>query len=270
MKLTLYDVAHGACARLVTPTGHNYFFDSGFAADSTPHPLQELKTEQVAAIEQVVFSNFDEDHVRGLPELRAAIPIRSIHCNRSLPTSALRALKLEESGEVSPAMESAINIQDNYTHPYTPPALGGVQLEFFSNSYPEFQDTNNLSLVTFVSYPGLNVVFPGDLEKAGWAKLLEQQAFRNALARVNVFVASHHGRENGYCAEVFNFCHPAIVVISDKDYMYDTQELDYAKHASGIAAHTGQRLVYSTRHDGTIFFRETAPGQITLTTENGS
>ena len=80
------------------------------------------------------------------------------------------------------------------------------------------------------------------------------------LSRTDVFVASHHGRESGYCAEVFNYCKPRLVVMSDGSINYDTQLMasTYAQHTSGewFMTPSGQefRKVVTTRKDGNIYW----------------
>ncbi|GAI81526.1 unnamed protein product, partial [marine sediment metagenome] len=134
------------------------------------------------------------------------------------------------------------------------PAFPNIEIECFYNNYPVFTDTNNLSLVAFVHYDGMGIIFPGDLEKAGWEALLLRQSFRDHLERVNIFVASHHGRDSGYCEEVFNYCTPDIVIISDKEIVHETQKNNYAKHAIGVLFNSGpdKRYVLTTRSDGMI------------------
>jgi beta-lactamase superfamily II metal-dependent hydrolase len=120
-----------------------------------------------------------------------------------------------------------------------------------SPNYPHVTDTNNLSLVLFLHCPGLSIVFPGDLEKPGWRNLLLRPDFQAHLARVNIFVASHHGRENGYLPEVFDYCHPQVIIISDESKQYETQETNYSNRASGIVWNaTDTRKVLTTRKDG--------------------
>lgn len=62
----------------------------------------------------------------------------------------------------------------------------------------------------------------GDLECAGILELMKLSEFKQALRETNVLVAPHHGRESGCCDEMFEFCKPYYVVISDKGYMHDT------------------------------------------------
>jgi len=75
-----------------------------------------------------------------------------------------------------------------------------------------------------------------------------------------VFVASHHGRENGYCPEVFDHCSPSLIVFSDGPVKYSTQKMadTYAQHASGAyfmnAGSREWRKVLTTRKDGNIWW----------------
>jgi beta-lactamase superfamily II metal-dependent hydrolase len=122
------------------------------------------------------------------------------------------------------------------------------------NSYSEFSDTNNISLVTFIERGSTKLIIPGDLEQDGWEALLGRQDFVTELADVNVFVASHHGRESGYCEDVFNVCSPHVIVFSDSEIVHGTQEMSqtYAQHASGVQFNGETRYVLSTRNDGSI------------------
>ena len=97
-------------------------------------------------------------------------------------------------------------------------------------------------------------MIPGDVEEPAWQKLLQNKEFRTRLSRTNVFVASHHGRTNGYCKEVFDLCSPDVVVFSDGPQKYATQEEadTYARHASGVTFNGRRRYVLTTRNDGTI------------------
>ena len=74
-----------------------------------------------------------------------------------------------------------------------------------------------------------------------------------------MFIASHHGRVNGYHADVFagGRCSPAVVIISDKSIVHGTQEnaaTRYGRHALGVTIGGQPRKVLSTRNDGHIRF----------------
>ena len=134
----------------------------------------------------------------------------------------------------------------------------------FWNPYPTFANTNDLSLVVFIKYGGFKMLFPGDLEKAGWRALLQRADFRAELNGTDILVASHHGRDSGYCEDVFNYCAPRAVVISDKPIQHATQQTvpDYRRvvRENGVRVRTTMkdRHVLTTRRDGWIQFTVTS------------
>jgi len=265
MVTRIFDVAHGFCAYVVSDNGNTMLIDCGHNDETHFYPADYLLATNCSAIERFFVLNYDEDHLSGLPRLRQMenrIPIRILHRNESITGAQLRALK-RQAGALGPGMVSLLGMIDAYTLTVTsPPLYTNLDFAVFYNVYPDFEDTNNLSLVLFLHYPGLSIVFPGDLEKAGWRTLLRQPVFRQHLAKVNIFVASHHGRESGYANEVFQFCNPAVVIISDESKQFDTQETNYAQHAIGITWNQGEtRRVLTTRNDGmlTISTRVGAP-----------
>ena len=129
--------------------------------------------------------------------------------------------------------------------------------ETFQNNYPLFTDTNNLSLLNFLDIGSLSFVLPGDLERAGWIELLKNPRVCELLKRVNVFVASHHGRESGYCREVFDYCNPNFVIMSDCPVQYGTQKMAgvYGQHATGGQFNGQLRKVLTTRKDGSLLWQ---------------
>jgi beta-lactamase superfamily II metal-dependent hydrolase len=141
----------------------------------------------------------------------------------------------------------------------TGPSWGNLTREVFYNYYPSFDDENNLSLILSLHCNNMHVMFTGDLEKAGWLELLKNERFKNELRTINVFVASHHGRENGCCEEVFKYCKPEVVIISDGPHQYETQKTVgwYSQRASGIRFDGKPRRVFSTRSDGYILIEST-------------
>ena len=159
-------------------------------------------------------------------------------------------------------MKELLVMIDSYTAPVSSDSLdpAGLKVWVFYNNYPKFTDTNNLSLLIFLKVGGTLFALGGDLERAGWLDLLHIPQVQELLRRVDVFVASHHGRENGYCPEVFEYCRPRLVVISDGPIQNDTQSMTstYAKHASGerLRSPSGMewRKVVSTRRDGNIWW----------------
>jgi len=250
---TLFDVGHGFCAYAKTPGGSDILFDCGYDNEIQFYPSTYFSDRKITRIHNLTLSHFDQDHVATLDLLREDIHFDGLSRNKSIPPHIVRREK-EKQGTVFSGMESAIEMHSNWTHPLTvAPNYGGVKVKRFYNEYPAFTDMNNLSVVTFLEYEGCGVVVPGDLECVGWEALLKKPAFCKCLEETTYFIASHHGRNAGYCEEVFDHCQPLLILLSDKKLVHDTQEHDYTKHARGIPdSHGGTRRVLTTRNDGHI------------------
>jgi beta-lactamase superfamily II metal-dependent hydrolase len=257
VRFEILNVEHGFAAYAQASDGGVLLFDCGHAP--TCRPSDYLPARGIRTIRRLFITNYDEDHIGDLPRLRESLAIEVLTRNTSLTSAQLRGLK---TPPISPAMQSLLGMIDDYTGPVTNEQLEpkGLQVWMFHNTYPVFTDTNNLSLLTFLDVGGNSFVLPGDLEREGWLSLLRVEQVRALLGRVVVFVASHHGRESGYCKEVFDYCRPALVVISDGPVEYDTQRMasTYAQHATGQwfnGAKGGEiRKVVTTRSDGNIYW----------------
>jgi len=265
MEIRIFDVEHGFCAYLVADNGNTMLFDCGTNGTTGFNPADYFRARGCTGIERFFSLNYDEDHLDGLPRLyalRDRIPIAILNRNTSITPDQIRALKRQQGGAVGPGLETLLTMMTIYTGAVaSPPEYPQLTYEVFQNRYPEGDGTNNLSLAVFIHYPGVSILFPGDLEQQGWQVLLRDRAFQEQLRTVNIFVASHHGRQSGYVPEVFNFCKPDIVIISDKPMEHDTQEHSYAQHARGITWNkTDVRRVLTTRKDGTLTITPQAGG----------
>lgn len=263
MDVRIFDVEHGFCSYVIADNGNVMLFDCGHNSTTGFRPSNYLITDGCTGVENLVISNYDEDHLDDLPNLRsfsARLPVSVLYRNRNISPEQLRQIK-RQSGAIGPGMSALLEMLETYVHGVSnPPAFPDIEFAGFGNSYPTFSDTNNLSLVSFLFYRDIRLVFPGDLEQAGWLALLAHDSFRRYLSRVNIFVASHHGRESGYCKEVFDYCYPDIVVISDGAIQYESQETTnlYRSHAQGIRWDDGRpRYVLTTRSNGVIRINET-------------
>jgi hypothetical protein len=91
-------------------------------------------------------------------------------------------------------------------------------------------------------------------------------SFRQDLMGTSVFVASHHGRESGCCTELFDLFRPQLVIISDDERQFDSQDTDdwYRNRCTGaIFAENPnmRRYVATTRKDGSIRIDVDAAGR---------
>lgn len=255
MRVKIHNVGHGSCISLLHENGNSMVWDCGHQDDHRPSIF--LPLEGIRRIDRFFVTNYDQDHISDLSNLRQNLNLPLLHRNESIDSDSLRSLK-RQGGPISTAMESMIDMIDVYNAgpPAIPPEFPNVTFSVYMNTFDDFEDTNNCSLVTFLNCNGLKYIIPGDVEYAGWIKLLENPAFQEELCDVEIFVASHHGRESGYCSDVFDICSPRVAVFSDSNISHASQEMSniYARHCSGIQFNGTPRNVLTTRNDGSIWW----------------
>lgn len=267
--LQVFDVEHGACALLTTPRPGGgvmrLLVDCGHNATKKWYPGEHLRRLGATVVEQFVVTNYDEDHLSGYRNLlEQGVEVEWLYRNVSVAPQTIRWLKSETG--MGPGIEALVTSLNRFDPPghnaANQPVFPGVAFEAFYNSYPDFDDENNLSLVLHLEVHGHSFLFPGDMERAGFEHLLATNArFRQVVGQITVLMASHHGRKSGICPDMFDVwgCRPTLVVISDDYKQYDTQETTayYASKAKGITNFRSagvNRRVLTTRTDGEVCF----------------
>lgn len=256
VKLEIFDVGHGACALLSAGANH-VMIDCASSWENDFDPGGLLVSRGVSSLDLLIITNYDEDHVRGLPRLLDQVDVVRLRRNLRVEPETINYLKDLEPG---PGIAALIDMAGEYTATAAGLDIPDVRITTYSHAYPDFEDENNLSLVTVLELGAAVFLFPGDMECTGWEALLDDNPDLCAiLPRVTVFVASHHGRETGICDRIFDDlgCAPKLVVISDKGYMYETQEtVPYyrSKVDGGWTFRDRTRQVLTTRNDGYMVF----------------
>jgi beta-lactamase superfamily II metal-dependent hydrolase len=266
VRLQIFDVEHGACALLTADNNTRMMIDCGHNASTGWRPGTYLARQGIFNLDMLGITNYDEDHASGSADLFDKVNVAWLLRNRSVSGATIKTLKAEDG--MGPGIDRLVYAIDHVFHgggaPTVPePEFCGATRQIFFNQFPQFDDENNLSLVIFLKCHGVGVMFPGDLEKRGFLELLKNEAFKQALRETNIYVASHHGRENGCCDEIAaELRNVYYVVISDKVYQHETQETIpfYSRVAKGGPFRQEQiRKVLTTRCDGRIDF-EFGPG----------
>ncbi|MDX8540783.1 hypothetical protein RFM23_24515 [Mesorhizobium abyssinicae] len=263
MDLRIFDVEHGQCSYIVTSTNRHVLIDAGHNATTNWRPSTYLPRLGTTHLDQLIISNFDEDHASDLHNLVRSVSIGTLTKNPSVSAGDLRNLK--ELGGIGNGISALADMMARYTTSVRGTIdYGDFKASYFWNKYPwDFEDENNLSLVTIIESNGYKICFPGDMKVAGWEQLLKRDAFRHAMAGVNILIASHHGRRNGCSERVFSETglFPFFTVISDSGKEYATQETVawYRARCRGFNLDGKTRRVLTTRRDGRIRI-QTVPG----------
>lgn len=251
MKIHIFDVEHGECNIVETPLGGAIMIGTGHNSSSDWRPSQWLRSKNLP-LTTIVLSNLDEDHVSDLPNFEPNLRPSYIMRNYYLDPQWVHQTKIDNGG-IGNGVLTALHWINNVFTGSRISVNYGLEVQHFYHPQTRFQDTNNLSVVTFFFYNNIGLMFPGDLQKEGWEAFLENPQFINCLKRTKILLASHHGRENGYSEPVFNYCRPDVIIISDKSIEHETQDHDlYSSHASGLNFSGNIRKVLTTRSDGKI------------------
>jgi beta-lactamase superfamily II metal-dependent hydrolase len=262
--LEIFDVAHGQCSLLSSDGGAHLLIDCGHNGTTGWRPSDMLRRRGIRWLDELIITNCDEDHASDLPNVLDTATLAILTSN---PTVSGRELyQLKASGGMGRGIAALAKMTVRCGGaPLSFPDYDGMTFRTFWNRYPfDFEDENNLSLVTVMRWPsrdgrfGFSILYAGDMERDGWLALLRRADFCAEMRDITVFVASHHGRLSGYCAELFEWTglRPVIFVISDCGLQYATQDTIalYRQHARGVLHNGVNRRVITTRRDGYIRF----------------
>jgi competence protein ComEC len=259
LEITIWDVNHGSAAHIKTPNDRHIVVDLGDAEGFSP--LQTLYSRGVRQLDVAVITHPHRDHLDDIFGFSFLFPL-ALQAPWHLTEAAIRkGNRTEDLIYVNRYLE----LCQGCTFPVTPtnnlivPAnFGGAGFQVFGSTLCDDGNINNHSLVVVASYAGLKMVIPGDNEAPSWKELLRRPDFVAAVKGADILLASHHGRDAGYCAELFEAMgKPRLVVISDGRFG-DTSATDrYSKQAAGWTVYDGAgvgetRYCVTTRCDGNI------------------
>lgn len=268
LELIVWDVQHGSAIYVKTPDGRHVAIDLGASGKngSVFSPLQTLRySHGLQKLDALVITHPHRDHLDDIFNLSDVSP-SVIHTPWHLTEHEIRAgnraedlehvdyyLALRNSCSFTVPIEKQIVRAENSKS-------AGFQV--FGATKASRKNLNDHSLVVVVSYAGLKIMIPGDNEPASWRELLENPAFRSAIWGTDVLVASHHGRESGYCAELFEAIgeQPKLVVISDGGFCDTSATARYCAKVKGWTVFdpygaSEKRYCLTTRKDGHITIR---------------
>jgi beta-lactamase superfamily II metal-dependent hydrolase len=275
MRIEIFDVGHGQCAGVTSPNGQRMLVDCGTRWNEDCFWVPSLHYFRTS-FGLLTLTNLDEDHLADFGFLTQNCTFPWIATNPSVGPREFTRLKENGVGAGAQAFARWLSrpALANASRPRSPqPDFGPVEIRWYWNPYqPGLIDTtNNLSLVVIVQYGLFKIAFTGDLEAAGWKGLLLNPNFRRDIAAARILVASHHGRESGCCTELFDLMRPEIVIISDDERQYDSQDTDdwYRQRCLGIPFSNNpfqRRYVMTTRKDGSMQIDVGADGRWLLTT----
>ena len=264
LQILIHNVGHGQAIHAFTPAGQTIAIDLGCSEGFSPLEWLRRRTD---TIDNLVVTHPHGDHIDEVLELdRLGFKVRQLWRQNWLTADEIRKAnqvsyesKVKRYLEMSQRFSAAIPYNELVGNPEV---TGGVKVGKYYSSGCGRSNINNHSGVVVFEYEGVRVVIPGDNEPPSWRALLEDQDFVRAARGANIVMASHHGRDSGYCAELFDealgISKPLLCAISDGRVQDSDATGRYSFHAQGWLVHSrdGQesdtRFCVTTRSDGFI------------------
>jgi beta-lactamase superfamily II metal-dependent hydrolase len=236
LDIYFIDVEGGQATLIVTPAGESLLIDAGYARDSRD-PDRILAAVRDAGLERLDFllvTHFHSDHVGGVPELAARIPIGTfIDYGDPLGTiygadrMTVRNFELYEAvrngrlhlkpqpGERLPLAGVDATVVSSGGTLLSTPLPGGGQPNAACESleqHPEDGTENFRSLGIVLRYGAFRFLDVGDLSGDTLPKLFCPE---NLIGEVSVYLIAHHGNYDSDAAVVYAALNPRVAVLNN-------------------------------------------------------
>ncbi|MGH9254587.1 MAG: ComEC/Rec2 family competence protein [Vicinamibacterales bacterium] len=236
LDIYFIDVEGGQATLIVTPAGESLLIDAGYGRDSRD-PDRILAAVRDAGLERLdvlLVTHFHNDHVGGVPELAARIPIRTfIDYGDPLGTPygadrmTLRSFALYEPvrkaglhltpqpGERLPLAGVDATVVSSGGTLLSTPLPGGGQPNAACGSlahHPEDGTENFRSLGIVLRYGAFGFLDVGDLSGNTLPKLFCPQ---NLVGEVSVYLIAHHGNYDSDASAVYSALNPRVAVMNN-------------------------------------------------------
>ncbi len=209
-KFTFFAVDKGNTTLVEFSNGINMLIDCRQSADR-PTPLEYLRSK-IRKLDIAVISHPHQDHLTGFQEVCEFFKPKHLwHCGRYFKPDPIfddwSFYEKVRNGQLSYCTPMAvragqiINIGDSRVIVLAP------RLPFLEGTV---DDVNNNGIILSVVTGNSKVVITGDTQDEQWETVNAEQ-----MRAASVFLASHHGRESGFCEAILKIMRPQRIIISD-------------------------------------------------------
>ena len=208
LSVQFFDVGKADAMMITAPSGEHILIDAGTNKNGKAL-VKRFSEEGITRIDLMIITHFDKDHVGGadkvLEELSVARVVMPQYAKESKQyTQFLEALSKSPKTQVDILQAKAEKRFE----------FGGVALRITAAQETDygFDEENDFSLATYLTYGETKFLFPGDAEDARQTELL-----RAGDLSCDVLKVPYHGRAVDVSAAFLSACHPKIAFITDSD-----------------------------------------------------
>jgi competence protein ComEC len=228
------DVGQGDATWLHLPDGDNVLVDGGLP-QAGPTVVAYLQQNGVTHLDLVVATHGDSDHIGGLLDVLAAMPVEQAWLDSWSCTTAT-CFELHDSLATHSVITTLVRVSDTIS-------FGSVTALVFNPSPDMYADENNNSVVIRFTYGTIDVLLTGDAEAGAEGRML---ATGLPLAS-EILKVAHHGSNSSSTSAFLSAVGPDVAVISVGDNPYGHPQPEVLLRLADVGAY-----VYRTDYSGTI------------------
>ncbi len=233
LEIFFVDVEGGQATLFVTPAGQSLLIDTGWeynAYRDANRIVAAAKLAKIKKIDYVLITHYHQDHVGGVPQLAAKMPIGTFidHGPNREDTAAMNHLYSEyqkaiagknhivaKPGDTLPVRgidAVVVSADGNLINQPLPGA--GQENQNCAGVQQKATDTseNARSVGTVLTFGQLKIVDLGDLT---WNKELELMCPVNKLGHADILVVSHHGLDQSNSPALVHALQPRVAIFNN-------------------------------------------------------
>ncbi len=236
LRIFFVDVEGGQATLFVTPDQHALLIDTGWPGNNgrdADRIVAVARKAGIGKIDDVLITHFHNDHVGGLPQLVARIPVGTVidHGDNRESTDAptvqvwqayqqLLATKKFKRLTVKPGdslpiqgIETTVISSDGAVIDHALPGAGQENTSCKNaEQFPADQTENRRSLGTLITFGKLRILDLGDLTRD---KEMELVCPINKLGAVDIYIVSHHGWYQSSSPAFLNAIAPRVAIMDN-------------------------------------------------------
>jgi beta-lactamase superfamily II metal-dependent hydrolase len=236
LRVFFIDVEGGQATLFVTPAGESLLIDTGWpgnAGRDADRIVAEAKKAGLAKIDYLLITHFHDDHVGGVPQLVARMPVGTFidhGPNRELDHGVTERGYAEYQKVLAAGGSKHITVKPGHVLPIkgfratvvsadgaliAKPLAGAGQSNpacRSSPAKPADQTENARSLGIEIDFGKLKMVDLGDLT---WDKEMELMCPVNKLGHMDVLIVSHHGWYQSSSPAFVYGIHPRVAIMDN-------------------------------------------------------
>lgn len=239
LSATFIDVGQGDSCWLHLPNGDDVLVDGG----NGPTVFAYLDEHGVTDIELMVATHGHEDHIGGLIDVLASMPVTEAWLDSQTCTT-LTCEEFYQALADNGVVTATVRMGESYP-------WGGVTALVLNPSEPLYANKNENSVVLRVSYGSIDFLLTGDAETGAEDRMLKSGLSLEA----EILKVAHHGSSSSSSPDFLSAVSPEIAVISVGPNQY---------------GHPSEQTLSRLRAIGATICRTDQHGTITITTDGST